>query len=366
MSPRPAPNRHDPSAARFLDAAAQLIDAMFVQDRADRPARLRAIDFPAALQWLRVDDVIRLASESGAPGISRKAFHNRWGTKDEFLRDAVVYTMLYQDHPESDPAAFAGDLSAVKTAPPSASWAVARLSDTVLDTLLSHPRSFLLMHIGPLLDQHPDLHSAVLGSMNSSRAAWHQGYAELLRGFGLQLRPGWSLESVGLALQAILDGFVMRSRIEPNSMRRFRWAEASLFANTVLAFCVGIIDTDHSGLSTAGILDKATTIPPSPTQLSVTTCNLMACPRGGRFGAAGVAQVGACLGTWVTWMWRRLWLGVFLGGCRLSWLRGWWRLAIEFITRRVARCIGSGPRRGRCWWFMGCCGSTCRRPRDVR
>ncbi|TDX03237.1 hypothetical protein [Kribbella sp. VKM Ac-2566] len=258
MSPRPAPNRHDLSAARFLDAAAQLIDAMFVQNRTDRPARLRAIDFPAALQWLRVDDVIRLASESGAPGISRKAFHNRWGTKDQFVRDAVVYTLLYHDDPQSDPARFAGDLMTLTSTPASASQAVSKLSDTLLDNLLSRPRSFLLMHIGPLLDQHPDLHSAILGSINSTRSAWHEGYAELLRSFDLQFRPGWSLQSVGLALQAILDGFVMRSRIEPNSMRQFRWAEASLFANTVLAFCAGIVDSDRSGMSTAEFFDNVT------------------------------------------------------------------------------------------------------------
>src|SRR5262245_14529434 len=115
MSPRRAPSRHDTTACRFLDAAAQLIDAMFVDSEDDRPPRLRHLDFPAALEWLRVDDVIRLAQTAGE-GASKKAFHNRWMHKDEFVRDAVVHTMLYRDDPDTNPGAlYEGQLVALGT-----------------------------------------------------------------------------------------------------------------------------------------------------------------------------------------------------------------------------------------------------------
>src|ERR1700678_877461 len=89
VSPRPAPSRHDATARQFLRAAVQLIDAYLDdQPRDNRPARLRSIKFPAALDWLRTEDVIRLAATEGTTGVSRKAFFNRWPTRDEFLPDA--------------------------------------------------------------------------------------------------------------------------------------------------------------------------------------------------------------------------------------------------------------------------------------
>src|SRR5580658_10128480 len=74
VSPRPAPSRQDATARQFLKAAVQLIDA-YLDDQPlhSRPARLKSIRFPAALDWLRTEDVIRLAAADGKTGVSRKA-----------------------------------------------------------------------------------------------------------------------------------------------------------------------------------------------------------------------------------------------------------------------------------------------------
>jgi hypothetical protein len=245
-------------ARRFLDAAAQLIDAMFTESRRDRPPRLRAIDFPAALQWIRIDDVVRLAAESGPDGISRKAFHNRWPTKDEFVRDAVVHTMLYRDAPAADPTIAGQHLDGIaEVAAESLSTATISLADALLDALLDHPRSFLLMHIGPVLAQHPDLHRAIAARLDETRAPWYDGYAALLAGLRLDLRPGWTVERLGLALTAMLDGFLLRARIHPAEIESLRWRDASLFADTLIAFSLGVIDTDSAGESSRAALDAA-------------------------------------------------------------------------------------------------------------
>src|SRR4051794_20219686 len=147
MSPRPSPSRHDATACRFLDTAAQLIDAMFVGSEGDRPPRLRHLDFPAALEWLRVDDVIRLAQGTGQ-GLSKKAFHNRWQHKDEFVRDAVIHTMLYRDDPDANPRGiYAEDLVARARVGGRFTDAAIPMVDSMLAALLAHPRSFLLLHI---------------------------------------------------------------------------------------------------------------------------------------------------------------------------------------------------------------------------
>jgi hypothetical protein len=251
MSPRPAPTRGDDTARRFLDAAAQLIDAMFVSSVEHRPTRLRSLDFPAALEWLRIEDVVRLTE-----GASRKAFHNRWETKDAFIRDAVIHTILFRDQPDADPTATDHSMfvAAAERSHGSLSRIVAQLADEMLNALLQHPRSFLLMHIGPVLAQHPDLHDAILDRLHETRRPWYEGYGYLLTTLGMRLRPGWTIERVGMAITAMLDGFLLRTRVHPAEMRALRWEDASLFADTITAFSLGVVDAG-SGLSARAALD---------------------------------------------------------------------------------------------------------------
>jgi hypothetical protein len=265
MSP-PRPSRHDSTAQRFLQAAAQLIDA-YLQDQPGRdqpgqarPARLRAIHFPAALDWLRTEDVIRLAAAPDPerpPGTSRKAFFNRWPTREEFLRDALVYTLVSEVAP-GEPLEQARQMPADATAAAATSFsgAVLRISDQLLDSLRSHPRSYLTLHVGPLLPQHPRLWEAVLPAMREGSQVWADGYAALLSDLGLVLRPEWTPQRLALALQAALDGFVLRFRIQPDDYLASSWEGASIFADTILALVLGVLDHERTGENGRMILDR--------------------------------------------------------------------------------------------------------------
>ncbi|MDX2972370.1 hypothetical protein [Kribbella solani] len=258
MSPRPAPKPDDVSGKQFLDAAAQLIDAMFAASPADRPRRLQVIDFPAALQWLRIEDVVKVAQGEHDSGVSQKALHNRWTTKDEFIKAAVIHTMLYRDDPAPDPTT-AEHLTAQlddKTAPGAA--LIIQLADALLSALLDHPRSFLLMHIGPLLAQHPELHAEIVKRLHEPRAPWYAGYEALMMQLGVSLRPGWTIERLGMAITAMLDGFLLRSRIHPVEVEALRGHMGSLFAESLLAMILGAIDIDGSGRSVDRAFDTAT------------------------------------------------------------------------------------------------------------
>ncbi len=257
MPPRPTASTEDEAAGQFLDSAAELFDAMFASGPDERPPRLRAIDFPAALQWLRIEDVIRLARERSRSGVSRKAFWNRWESKDEFLKDAVVHTMLYRDGRAEDPTAREPDVPRGDLARHSLSTTTVTAAGSLLQALLTHPRSFLLMHIGPLLAQHPDLHEAITERMRTSRAPWYDGYRLLITDFGLVLRPGWTVDRLGMALTCMLDGFLLRSRLQAVEMDSLAAGEITLFADTILAFTLGVVDLDCSGLSTREYLDAA-------------------------------------------------------------------------------------------------------------
>jgi AcrR family transcriptional regulator len=257
----PRPSRHDATAQRFLRAAVELIDA-YLQDKPGhaRPARLRAIRFPAALDWLRTEDVIRLAAAAErerAAGTSRKAFFNRWPAREEFLRDALVYALVAETAP-GDPLQQARDMpaEAVASAPTSFSGAVLRVSDQLLDSLRSHPRSYLTLHVGPLLPQHPMLWDAVLPSMREGSQVWADGYTALLTDLGIVLRPEWTPQRLALALQAALDGFLLRFRVQPEDYGESCWEGASIFADTILALVLGVLDQERSGESGRVMLDR--------------------------------------------------------------------------------------------------------------
>jgi AcrR family transcriptional regulator len=254
MSPRPAPTREDTTACQLLGLAAELIDAMLAPAGAYRPPRLRSLRIPATLEWLRIEDVTALAARNGKLGLGRKALLNRWPTKDEFLKDAVVYALLYKDRPIEQVL----NASQIDRMPRvgSLSEAIVRVADPYMSRLLEDPRSFLLMHVGPILDQHPDVRGAVMSSVRGT-SAWFDGYSRLLRDLGLTFRPGWSVERFGLAMQSIVDGFLLRYRIQPEDLASTRWENASLFADTVIAACLGVIDTERSSHSSRLALDLA-------------------------------------------------------------------------------------------------------------
>lgn len=92
--------------------------------------------------------------------------------------------------------------------------------------------------------------------MQSGILAWADGYAALLTDLDLVLRPGWTPYRLSLALQAALDGFLLRYRIMPDDYPTSRWEGAGIFADTVLAMILGVIDADRSGTNVRKALDK--------------------------------------------------------------------------------------------------------------
>ena len=256
MSPRQAPSRHDPTAQHFLKAAVRLIEAYLDDTGSDaQPARLRTIHFPAALDWLRTEDVIRSAATPGGAGLSRKAFFNRWPTREQFLRDALVYAMVYDEGPEP-PNEHGRQMPARAAAAPAFSDGVVDICDGLLESLRRNPRSFLTLHIGPLLPQHPDLWHAIVPAMRRGTEVWADGYTMMLADLGLVLRPGWTPQRLSMALQAAVDGFLLRYRVQPEDYAESRWEGAGLFADTVVAIVLGVIDADRSGRSGRAVLDE--------------------------------------------------------------------------------------------------------------
>jgi hypothetical protein len=229
----------------FLAVAADLIDA-YLQAGPIRPEQsnlVRHIQFPTALEWLRVEDVIRLAP-SRAQG--RRAFFSRWPTRAEFLPDAVVYTLLREcETPVLDPAA-------------SLSRAVVNAADDLFADLVRHPRSFLILHLGPLLPRHPQLSGSLVPASRAATGVWLGIYQRLAHGLDLVMRPEWSFTRMSTVLQAMLDGFVLHHRTQPDDHGAQRWKGASILADAIIAFLLGAVDWDLTGQPGRAALDLLT------------------------------------------------------------------------------------------------------------
>ena len=247
MGLRTIPSRHDATALQFLDVAADLIDAYLhaEPDDVSRANRLRHISFPAALDWVRVEDVIRLAPSWG-PGAGRRAFFSRWPTRAEFLPDAVVYTLLRESEtPVLHP-----------TAPLSRS--VINAADGLLADLVGHPRSFLILHLAPLLPRDPHLADALVPASRAATSIWLGIYRRLAHGLDLVMRPEWTPRRMASVLQAMLDGFVLRHRTHPEDQAGYRWKGASILADAIIAFLLGAVDWDLTGQPGRAALDLLT------------------------------------------------------------------------------------------------------------
>lgn len=254
MSPRPAARRDDATAEQFLRAGAYLLDAALSEKGVPLPPRLRAIKFPAALAWLRLEDVIRMAYEESE--VSRTSFRNRWVTRDDFVRDLVLYCLEYRDsHGLSAPQAYAARQILLDERYP-ASERVHRFVARLLRELLVNPRSLLLAHIAPMMSHHPNLYEALVHFSRDEHERWKQVYAEVLEMVGVQLRPGWTLDSLALALQCLLDGLVLRHRIDNEHSPSSDYAGPNFAADAILGVVMSALDLDGTGLTTAQWVDS--------------------------------------------------------------------------------------------------------------
>jgi hypothetical protein len=133
---------------------------------------------------------------------------------------------------------------------------VGRVAGGVLDSLIKWSRGYLTLHIGPLLPQHPLLWDVLLPGMLRAIRTWTDGYATFLTEAGLVLRPEWTLYRAALVLQAMLDGFLLRCRIQREDYLAAQAEEASLFADAVIAFILGAVDVERSDVTGREALDR--------------------------------------------------------------------------------------------------------------
>jgi hypothetical protein len=212
MSPRPVPHRDDETAATFLDAGAALIDAMLSPDRSGPlPPRIRQLHYPAPLEWIRIEDVLRIAG--GPVQASRKAFYNRWPTKDDYIRDCFLHALLYRDKGGSPLTAIDQLLGWFTNTSIPLTTRLRGVAAGIAAGLLNDPRSYLLSHAAAMVNEDPETARLVAESAASARDMWRTAYRAVLEGADLTLRPGWTIDSLIMVVQMLIDGMVTEHRI---------------------------------------------------------------------------------------------------------------------------------------------------------
>lgn len=249
MALRARPSRHDMTAFHFLSVAADLMDAYLQADPVDdaQSQRLGHISFPTALDWLRTDDVIRLAPSWSGEAARRRAFFSRWATRGDFLADAVVFALL-REQPSIPTQRHNADVGV--------SQYIADVTDELLANLIQHPKSYLVLHLAPLLPRHPHLAAAFAPGSRAATKTWTDIYRRLADGLDIVMRPEWTFKRLSSVLQAMLDGFVLRHRVQPRQHPRQGWQDANMLADAVIAMLLGAVDWDLTGLSGRAALDR--------------------------------------------------------------------------------------------------------------
>jgi len=263
MSPRPVPAKDDPTATAFLDAGAALIDAMLADDPSVAlPPRLRQLHYPAPLEWIRIEDVLRIVGGSAAAG--RKAFYNRWPTKDDYIRDCFIHTLLYRDRaglPLENVAIIQGFLTDSKVPLP---LRVRRVAWGIAGGLLNDPRASLLSHAAVMVHHDPETAAVVIEASARERETWHTAYAKVLSDAGLVLRPGWTIEGLIVIVQMMIDGMVMSHRVGVTEAARDNAAMAGSLADALVAILGSAIDWEQDGDTVDAWIEARAAVDASP------------------------------------------------------------------------------------------------------
>lgn len=215
------------------------------------PPRLRALHFPAPLDWIRVEDVIREA-RLDQPAISAKAFWNRWPDKDSFLVD--VGRVAFSDDPVPHTMALR---EVLVDADASLSERIQQLTTTVMTELLARPRSYMLGFLAPIMHASPTLQRTIQDSTDADVAGWTAFYQAVTTATGLSWRPGWDAGRCQVVVQSLIDGLLIRHRLVQELPDGSSWDPISTFTDAVMALFASALDLAGDGRTAAQVLDES-------------------------------------------------------------------------------------------------------------
>lgn len=173
----------------------------------------------------------------------QEGVHQRWASRGQFLpRGPLSTTLQFADFPPDDYTPIITrrkDLDLTDLG-----GSIAALARDTLDFAESNPSCTLMLHLGGVLHRHPPARCLrrSLGTVPSSVRGWLPALPDRV-GFGF--RPERTPLRFESALHALADGFLLQGRIRWEENNLNAWTHADLFAETIAAFALGVINPEQ-------------------------------------------------------------------------------------------------------------------------
>jgi hypothetical protein len=234
-----------PLTRAFMDAGVAMLERDLVKYPGPKPddtkptALFQALSFDRIVTWVNENTEFGDAKAS----INRDDIRKLWVHKDRYTEDLIAYVFRplrndeHMEFAESDLVKMLSDKTFGDV--------VSMLCNYEMDHYLKDPLSNVQVIIQVAMPSHPRVQDYTTALYDSMLPRWAKIYEEISGFYGLSLTGGYTFGELALMLNAVIDGELMRSRVEG----RNRLAGGrDLLESTALAVLSGVTSRTVSDL----------------------------------------------------------------------------------------------------------------------
>lgn len=218
----------------LLDAGLRLIAHEFQGERADEEERSRPF-----LGWISQQRVTKEAATAAGTKVSLGQIRDRWPRHDDYLEDLLSYALWSQWQGHANVADSALGNTGQSADLPSMVHAV---SYGYLNHWINDPINRLSFIILATADRDPAAHEAAQEIYKGVHASWKPLYKAVLDLYGLQLRPGVTLDEATDLIAALAEGIGIRIMAGADENFLGHRDQRSLLGKGIMAVMIAYID----------------------------------------------------------------------------------------------------------------------------
>jgi AcrR family transcriptional regulator len=191
------------------------------------------------LDFISSEEVIEETRNSSGRQADEDAFRYRWLRLDDYVRDALAYSLWVKNWwPHIMAADRADDI--VATSPDLVHAAhEASYQDQVAG--LNNPAMRLALIAAAVADRHPELKISMGAVYKSTQEKWIPVYQKAFADHGRELRPDVTMQDIADIFTALSDGLILRTRADPNVDFIDHDQRRTLLGKAVMAVVIGCV-----------------------------------------------------------------------------------------------------------------------------
>jgi AcrR family transcriptional regulator len=193
--------------------------------------------------FLSADVVNAETRENGECRAEEDAFHYRWLHRDDYVRDALVYSLWVKNWWPHIMAADRADNILTTSTDLVAAAHEASYRDQV--AALDNPVTSLELIAAAVAERHPELRTSMGAVYRSTQEKWIPLYQKVFTDHGRELRPDTTIQDVADIITALSDGLILRARADPNVNFIDHEQRRTLLGKAVMAVVIGSVATER-------------------------------------------------------------------------------------------------------------------------